>query len=299
MKKIIGWIIMAGIIGFVAFRIIQGVAEKRGGAKKSIEGVEGVYTVEVIESTKSNIKSTLSFTGTLKGENQIRVFSDAPGKLLEYTVEEGDVVKKDEVIALVDRAIKGMEFQPVKINSPISGVVGMLSLDKGERVSPQSPVAVISNIDKIKAEIWVTENDLPNVHKGQSAVITLDVYPDKDFHGKLSQLSPFVNPVTRTVRGEITIPNPDHFLKPGMFARVELTIEEHSNAIVVPDKAVIERNGKKVVFVLQGERAKMCEVETGIENKGFIEILKGLKMGEKVITLGNYGLPDGARIDVR
>jgi len=295
MKKL-GWIIVVVIVGAIAFRIVQYF--KTGEPVKSVTEVATEVVIE--EVRRDYIAQTLSYTGNIAGEEQVTVHPiEETGRLIKYLVKEGDVVKKGQVIALVDRSIKGMEFQSAKITSPISGIVGMLFLDKGAMVAPQTPIAMIADIDRIKVKIQVVERDLPKVHKGQSAVITVNAYPDKKFQGKLKQLSPFVNPMTKASEGEIIVPNPEHLLKPGMFTRVELIIEEHTNTIVVPEKTVIEKDGKRGGFVLKEEYAEIREVETGIENEGSIEILKGLKIGEKVITLGNYGLRDGAKVRVK
>jgi len=295
MKKL-GWITVVVIVGAIACRIVQYF--KTGEPVKSVTEVATEVVIE--EVRRDYIAQTLSYTGNIAGEEQVTVHPiEETGRLIKYLVKEGDVVKKGQVIALVDRSIKGMEFQSAKITSPISGNVGMLFLDKGAMVAPQTPIAMIADIDRIKVKIQVVERDLPKVHKGQSAVITVNAYPDKKFQGKLKQLSPFVNPMTKASKGEIIVPNQEHLLKPGMFTRVELIIEEHTNTIVVPEKTVIEKDGKRVVFVLKEEYAEMREVETGIENEGSIEILKGLKIGEKVITLGNYGLRDGAKVRVK
>lgn len=295
MKKL-GWIIVVVIVGIIVFRIVQHF--KTGESAKS---VTEVATEVLIEEVKMGvIANTLSYTGNIAGEEQVTVYPiEETGRLIKYLVKEGDIAKKGQVIALVDRSIKGMEFQSAKITTPISGTVGMLFLDKGAMVAPQVPIAMIANIDKIKIKIGVTERDLPKVQKGESAVITVDAYPDKKFQGELKQISPFINPLTKTAEGEIIVPNQEHLLKPGMFARVELIIEEHTNTIVVPEKAVIERDDKRVIFVLKEDHAEMREVETGIESEGSIEVLKGLKIGEKVITLGNYGLRDNAKVRVK
>lgn len=295
MKKL-GWLIVVVIVAFIAFRIVQQFK-----TREPMKSVTEIATEVVIEEVRRGyIAQTLSYTGNIAGDEQVTVHPiEETGRLIKYLVKEGDIVKKGQVIALVDRSIKGMEFRDAKITSPISGTVGMLFLDKGAMVAPQIPIAMIADINRVKIKIQVIEKDLAKVHKGQSVVITVDAYPGEKFRGKLEQLSPFVDPMTRTVEGEIIVPNPGHLLKPGMFARIELITEEHTNTIVVPEKTVIEKDGERVVFVLKGEHAEIREVETGIENKRSIEILKGLKIGEKVIILGNYGLQNGAKVRIK
>lgn len=292
MKKL-GWFIVVVIVGVIAFRIVQQSIQKP--PEKTRTEVPTEVVVEKVE--KGDIAQTLAYTGNIAGQEQVTVHPiEETGRLIKYLVREGDKVSKGDVIALVDRSIKGMEFQPAKITSPISGTVGMLFLDKGAMVAPQIPIAIIADIDKIKVKIKVIERDLPKVHKGKSAVITVDAYPDKKFQGKLKQISPFINPMTKAAEGEIVVPNPGHLLKPGMFARMSLIVDEHRGVIVVPSKGIIKRGEKQIVFIANGDRAKEIEVETGFSEGDRVEITKGLKEGDKLIVLGNYGLRDGAKI---
>ncbi len=294
MKKI-GWLIIIVIVGIIVFRIVQ---QTRKTEEKAREEIPTEVVIKKVK--KGNIAQTISYTGNITGQDQVTVHPiEETGRLIKYLVKEGNKVSKGNVIALVDRSIKGMEFKPAKITSPISGIVGMLFLDKGAMVSPQIPLAMIADINKVKVKIQIIEKELSKVHKGQPAVITVDAYPDKKFNGKLLQISPFVNPMTKTAEGEIVVPNQGHLLKPGMFARVELIIEEHKDVLVVPNKAVIEQEGREIVFVIDGNIAKLKEVETGFKDESKTEIISGLEQGESVIILGNYGLRDGAKIKIK
>ena len=192
-----------------------------------------------------------------------------------------------------------MEFQPAKITSPISGTVAMLFLDRGAIVSPQIPIAIIAQTDKVKVEIQIVEKDIPKVKKGQPARIRVDAYPEEIFIGNLEELSSAVNPLSKTLKGKIIITNQLYLLKPGMFARVELIIAEHKGKLVVPNKAVLKREGREIIFTDIGGTAKLKEVETGFKDETHTEIINGLEENERVIVLGNYGLRDEAKIKVK
>jgi len=293
MKKVILLVVLIIVAGLIAFRIIQ-----RFMPKKEEISIEIPTEVVVQNVMRGNIAKTISFTGDIVGEEQVNVHPiEETGRLIKYLVKEGDRVSKGAVIALVDRSIKGLEFQPARITSPISGVVGMLFLDPGAMVSPQISVAMIANMDAVKVEIAVVEKDTPYIKKGQKAKIKVDAYPDETFTGVLKQLSPVINPMSRTAKGEIYIKNPGHRLRPGMYAKVVLIIDEHKDVIVVPQKAVLERDGRKMVFLSEGDSlARKKEVEIGFDDEEHLEIVNGIKEGEKIIVLGNYGLKDGAKI---
>ncbi|MBI4723164.1 MAG: efflux RND transporter periplasmic adaptor subunit [Candidatus Stahlbacteria bacterium] len=294
MKKLI-WSIIIIIVAVIIIRIIYK-------PKKLTEKIrEEIPTEVVVEEVRmGKITKTISYTGNIVGREQINVLPiEETGKLMQYLVKEGDKVLRGDTIALIDRSMKGLDFKPAIITSPISGVIGMVYLDEGATVSPAIPVVMVANIDIVKVEVNVPENDIKHIKRGMKANITVASYSDELFVGELRKLSPVLNQMSRSAKATITISNFNHKLKPGMYANVDLVIEEHKNAIVVPEKTVIEKEGKKVVFVLNGEYAEMKEVETGLEDSGFVEILAGLNLGEKIITLGNYGLTDKAKVTIK
>ena len=294
MKKI--WI--GVIIIIVVIAVIQILRRPR---KMEDKVKVEVPTEVVVEEVKTgNIAHTFAYTGTISGSEQVQVHPiEETGKLIKYLVKEGDKVSKGDTIALVDRSMKGLDFKPAIITSPISGVIGILYLDNGALVSPAIPVAMVANIGTVKVEINIPENDIKYVKIGSKATISVSSYSGEIFIGQLRELSPVLNPMSRTAKATITISNLNHKLKPGMYADVDLVIEEHKGAIVVPEKVVIEKEDKKVVFVLNGEYSEMREVTTGLENNGFIEILAGLNLDEKIITIGNYGLTDKAKVTIK
>lgn len=294
MKKL-GWFVIILVVGIVVFRIVQKSCDTGEVAKTEVP------TEVVVEEVKlGDIEQILEYTGNVTGQEQVTVYPiEETGRLIKYLVKEGDRVSKGNVIALVDRSIKGLEFQSAKIASPISGTVAMLFLDRGAVVSPQIPIAMIADMDKVKIEIQVVEKELPGVTKGQLARVWADAYPNKVFTGKLTELSPAVNPLSKTAKGRIIVENPGHLLKPGMFARVELIVNEHKNVMVVSNKAVLEKEGKEIVFVDTDNIARLKEVETGFKDENQTEIVGGIELGESIVVFGNYGLRDGMKITVK
>lgn len=296
MKKTVIWIIVIIIAAILVLRI----GEKFKNAKE--KPGESFAPTEVVETEVStgSIARTLSYIGNIVGSEQTNIYPvEETGKLIKYMVKEGDMVSKGDTIALIDRSIKGLDFKPAVINSPISGVAGNLILDPGTMVAPGIPVAMVANINTVKVEINIPEKDISKVKVGNKAIIRVSSYPDEVFNGQLIKVSPVLNPMSRASQASVSISNSGRKLRPGMFANIELAMEEHNNVLLVPVQAVTETGGKKFVFTANGEKAEMKEVTTGIENNDFIEITSGLKPGDKVITLGNYGLEDGTKIVIK
>ena len=295
MKKVVMWIAIIALVGLVGFRI----SEKFKKVKEKPAEVAEPTEVAIEIASYGSIAKTLPYIGNIVGSEQAYVFPvEETGKLIRYVAKEGNMVSKGDTIALIDRNIKGMDFKPAVINAPISGIVGNLNLDPGAMVAPGIPVAMVANINAVKVEINIPENDISYIKTGSKANIKVSSYPNDIFNGQLTKISPVLNPMSRTSQASISIVNPGHKLRPGMFANVDLIINEHTNAIVVPQKAVTDNGDKKVVFILNGETAEMKEVSIGLENNDFVEILTGINSGETIITLGNYGLTDKARVKV-
>ncbi len=303
MKKVIIWILILGIVGFSGYTILT----KYKGKQQRRVIVEEAKPVPVRVDTvkRGDIKEWLSFTGDIKAEDQILVYPKVAGKLVENRVQEGDRVKKGDVIALIDRDITGLRFEPAEVTSPIDGIVGTVFLDKGSGVNPPqpapsmgTPIAMIVSMVRVKAKINIIERDIPKVKIGQKAKIRVDAYPDEVFVGRLTKLSPVVDPMSRTAPAEISIRNPDHRLKPGFFARVRLLVAEHKDVLLIPRDCLLGGEGKRYVFVVNGGRAVRKDVKLGASQGDQVEVLAGLDEGETIVTIGQQMLKDGSEVKI-
>ena len=271
-----------------------------GCGKKTAEVKEASIPVEVARGQEKQLQEILKFTGDIEGKDQVQVYPKVTGKLIEYKLQEGEPIEKQDIIALIDRDVTGFKFEPAPVEAPLSGIVAKTYLDQGDSVSPQIPIAVIANMDEVKVKIEIPEVDYPKLKLGQVAEIKVDAYPDREFTGKLSKLSALVDPNTRTATAEITIPNPDHLLIPGMFARISLLVGEHK-ALVVPRDAVLRLPGTGVYycFMVEGKKARKVFVELGIRENNWQEVKKGLKEGDLVILSGQGILKTGISIEIK
>jgi len=202
--------------------------------------------------------------------------------------------------AEVGLEIAEQQLQDSALLSPFAGIVADKAVNEGEMVSPLSPLTIlhIVAIDTVKIECAIPEREMSRVQIGSEATIEADAYPGERFPGQISVISPVVNPASRTFTATIEIPNADHRLKPGMFARVQIVTDVHENVIVIPRAALTFADGKDVVFVAREATAAVRQVTPGLRDDQFVEIVQGLQAGENVIIEGNYGLTDGAKVSV-
>jgi RND family efflux transporter MFP subunit len=185
------------------------------------------------------------------------------------------------------------------ITAPISGIISKRFMDEGSMASPATPLFTVVAIDKVKAVVDVPEANINKVSPSKKASVSVGAYKEP-FDGKITLISPTLKAMSRTTTVEITIDNPSHKLKPGMFARVTIPVEVQEEAILVRRSAVIEdkESGSKHLFVVNGNVAKMREIQAGIVRSDFIEVLSGVKPGEKVVVSGQNYLEDGEQVNV-
>jgi len=186
------------------------------------------------------------------------------------------------------------------ITAPISGIVSQRFLDKGSMAAPGVPLFIIVDMDKVKAVVDVTEADIAKVSPGKEAYISVKALPKEQITGQITMISPTLKAMSRTVSVEVTIDNPSHKLKPGMFASVTIPVEVHEDTIVVRRSAVLEdrESGEKHLFVINGDKTQKREIETGIARSNAIEITSGVKSGEKVVVSGQNYLKGGETVRV-
>ncbi|MEO6212665.1 MAG: efflux RND transporter periplasmic adaptor subunit [Vicinamibacterales bacterium] len=215
------------------------------------------------------------------------------------------------------------------ISSPVDGFVAKRYLDPGAAVSPNAPVASIVDIRTVRMVAALVERDSKRIHAGMTAQVEVDAFPGEKFQGRVSRVAPVFDPQTRTAEMEVEVPNPGYRLKPGMYARVALTVSERPDALTVPRNALVDLDGRSGVFTAEsaGSRvspeatpartattgaaaqpagggappassmtAKFNPVEIGIRDNDAVEITSGITEGARVITTGAGALKNGDRI---
>ncbi|MEZ5288805.1 MAG: efflux RND transporter periplasmic adaptor subunit [Vicinamibacterales bacterium] len=181
-----------------------------------------------------------------------------------------------------------------RITSPVDGYVGRRNADPGAWVSQNAPVVSVVDISRLRLVANVVEKDLRLVNAGDPATVEVDAYPGENFKGRIARVSPVLDPATRTATMEVEIPNGDNRLKPGMYARVLLTIEERKGTTLAPKAAVVDYEGQRGIWIPdEDNKARFIPVKLGLENAERIEILQGVNPGNRIITEGAASLRAG------
>src|SRR5256886_13707322 len=197
------------------------------------------------------------------------------------------------ILGLSDAAIDGLSKKPglaatFALNSPIDGIVVERNATIGASVGTDASVFKIIDISRVWIDANVFEKDLPRVRVGQPVKLTVTSFPGSTFSGKVIFINSVVDPDSRTVKVRTEVANSDGRLKPDMFANVEIITDVNSTAISVLQSAVLDEGGKHIVFVAEGNTYKPRQVQIGIKNGDRVEIIDGLKSGNKIVVKGNY-----------
>ncbi|MBV8886373.1 MAG: efflux RND transporter periplasmic adaptor subunit [Chroococcidiopsidaceae cyanobacterium CP_BM_RX_35] len=207
--------------------------------------------------------------------------------------------------ALASRSQALTQLKYTEVRSPISGIVANQLLQVGDTAagagaSPSTPVLEIVNLDTVMINSNLPADQPANIHVNQSAQIRSVALPGVTFDGRVTAVSPVVDPRSNTLNIQIRTPNPSKQLKVGQVVGVSIATGVHDGALTVPQTALVpdpKHSQGKMVYTIRAGKAQPIQVKTGIERNGQVEILSGLQAGETVVAKGAYGLPDGTPIE--
>jgi RND family efflux transporter MFP subunit len=218
------------------------------------------------------------------------------GRVTEIARVEGSFVKAGDPILYIVNDVPGMDYKPGPVLSPISGVVGKVNVEVGQSAAPGMPVATVASYaDRIRVRAAVSDADMPYVKVGSTAEVSISAIPDQVFSGRVTQISPIVDAMSRSATVEVTLPNSQHRLVPGMTAGVRLVVERREHVVVVPLSALFATNQTRAV-IIDGTTAKFRTIQTGLRGDASAEIVSGIQPGDKVATVGKERVQDGETV---
>lgn len=207
----------------------------------------------------------------------------------------------EQAKAAVNLASYRLEVSQMK--APFEGVVASRNAEEGDVInptmgalSPQSGVLTLMDYSQIKISLEVSHQDIVHIQKKQPAFLKVDAFPEKEFKGYISLVNMTANPMTKKFKVEVQVDNSDLVLKPNTFGEVIIEIETHEQTLAIPQKAILEN---KYVFLAEDNQVRKQEVTLGLQNTEMVEVVEGIQEGDLVVVEGNYGLEDGARIEVK
>lgn len=194
------------------------------------------------------------------------------------------------------------------IRAPFSGTLGIRRINLGQYLSPGTPVVDLDAYEQVYVNFSLPQQMLPMLSKGMSLSVVTDAFPGQSFPGKLTAISPRINPVTRTLELQGTLDNPDGLLRAGLFARVEVALPQVDSVLVIPVTAIAYAPFGNSVFTVQYEnseeesrgigRARQQFIRTGEQRGDFVVVLDGLEEGQTVVSAGVFKLRNGSKVEI-
>jgi len=272
--------------------------------------------VETVRVQRGDIEVKVLSTGTIEPHTRVEVGSPVSGRIEKVLVDEGDMVKKGDIlawissedrIALLDAARSALEsaqeandaeadreakagyeiadkaYRPVPLTNSISGEVISRTCEPGQNVSTATTLFAIA--DRLVAKVQVDEADIGKIRQGQEAWVTLDAFPDERVTARVSKISREGTLVSDVVEYDVMVEAvrvPAHWAS-GMTANVEFIIASKQNVLEIPRSALVEENGREFVRLGAGAPVRR-EIRTGITDGKMTEVLEGLKEGDRVLV---------------
>jgi len=193
-----------------------------------------------------------------------------------------------------------VSLEDATIESPISGVVSRKYVDEGAFVGPSSPLFRVIDISEVEITGGAADRHYPKLEAGKTAAdVEVDAYPGETFSGFVTRLRPELDKVTRTVAVTIKVANKELKLKPGMYARIRLILDERKNVVLVSDDALINSQGQQQVFVVNDGIIHKRPVKIGLEESVNNEVIEGLKPGDMVVVRGQELLRESMKVETQ
>jgi len=253
--------------------------------------------VSVMKIKTTEIAEQLKIIGDIRSLYQVDIFSKVSGVIRSEKVGLGEQVSKDLVLAEVQQDIPGMEFTPVKIEATQDGIISLDLVEEGARITPQQKLYTIQRIDQVYMVGRVLESMLSHLKTGWIVPVKVDAFPQEIFDGKITEISPVIDPVSRMGEVKIQIANSRMKLKPGMFAQAEIKVSSHPG-LLVPIDAIIRRGANQYIFKIENDIAHQIKIETGIAFDDNMEVFNQLKEGDRIVVFGQNLLNDLSAVKV-
>ena len=285
--------------------------DEEGGGRRFLGGggdaepVVPVFAVNTISASQGPIQDFIGLSGDVIASSMVDAFSEAAGRVEQVFVTIGQRVTRGQTIATVDPSRPGMTFQLSTVTAPVTGTIVALPAQVGMTINQAVPLARVASGNTLEIRLFVAERFISRMAVGLPAEITLAAWPGEVFYGRIYELSPTIDPISRTMEIRVRVSQPGDRLRVGMFANVRLITERKENVVKIPASAMITRFGNQYVYVVEQDPedpehnvARRRNITPGILVDGMLEVQSGLEPQEEVVARGQTLLEDGVRVNV-
>ncbi len=298
-------IISIAAVALLAALVGINISKKKGGpgmpGKGGFGGGRGntTFTVRSVEAKTETLTDYVITNGEVQSQSAVEVFPSMGGKVAQINVMLGSHVNRGDVIAKVDPSEPGTRYALSPVEAPISGSIVSSPMKVGTKVTTNSAITMIGDVDNLQVSAPVPERFVAELKTGLKAEVTLEAYPGVVFTATVSRVSPVVDATTRTKEIILNFDKKDSRVNAGMFAKIKLYTTKYADKLVVPADAVVTNdNGASYLFVVNDNyTVSRREVETGKSVDSLIQVTDNLVAGERVVYEGMLSLSDGAKVN--
>ena len=290
----------------------------RGQIVAELDSAEAQQAVAQVEAelavAKANVAQAESALGTAIREYErvqtLRERGVASESQLDVAAAERDARQAEQKVAEAEvrQAEASLEAAKIRLgytkveatwaDGDEQRVVAERFVDAGDTVGANTPLLRVVQLDPLDAIIFITERDYARLNLGQAAMIQTDAYPGEDFVARVVRMAPVFRQASRQARIELEVSNPEHRLKPGMFARVTIVLDRLEDATIIPVRALLSREGQEGIFVVDDSNtARFVPVEVHIRTATQAAV-SGEGLAGRVVTLGQQLLEDGSAVTI-
>jgi membrane fusion protein, multidrug efflux system len=282
---------LPGIVHEIAFD--SGAVVAKGDLLVKLDTSLEEAQLRALEAQEELARITLARERTLRTQNMI---SESELDTAEATLKQNKA-NADAVRATIEKKT---------IRAPFAGRLGIRMVNLGQYLDTGKPIVSLQSLEPVYAEFTLPQQELAQLKTGMRVSLTTDAYPGRRFEGKLTAITPQLDPATRSVGLQATLENPNQLLRPGMYARMEVFLPEEQKVLVIPATSVLSAPYGDSVYVIEPKAAtngapaglvvRQQFVRTGRVHGDFLSVESGLKPGERIVSAGIFKLRNGMSV---
>jgi membrane fusion protein (multidrug efflux system) len=263
------------------------------------EEIETVFAVNVIPAAQGELNEYIQVNGDVESLASIDVFADNSGEIISVNVGLGQYVYMGQVIAKVDPSRPGQNFLPNPVRAPISGTIIALPVRVGSTINQQTAIAKISRTNELELVTNIAERFIADIKVGLDALVRFQAFPEQVFKAKIKEVSPVLDPATRSLEVKLRFMGNSSQVRAGMFAEIKIITRTKKDIIKIPAHCLVRRFEDTFVFVVKDDSwVEKREVVPGIEIDNKLEVVSGLESAELIVAQGQKVLEDQAKVRV-
>lgn len=246
-----------------------------------------------------SLQGFIQVNGDVVDRQSIDIYPENVGKLTYMSVKVGDRISADQVFARVDPSRPGANFKEIEVKSPVDGTVLAVHFSTGSTVSQQTALIRIGMLGDLEIETAIPERYVGKIGVGTQARATFQAYPDEEFSGVVTRVSPVLNPVTRTLTIGIDVEDPNQLVKVGMFPSVVLHTETVEDALIIDRASILYEGSQAYVYTIDNQDVtRRKNITLGLVVEDLVQVTSGLSSDERIVIQGQTLLTDGVTVRV-